>query len=68
MIDVSFSHFFLFYPTLHLQLIMTTPMPELWNFGLSSNYGYEYFMQRPDGRILLGEWKIAIFFCMGFKL
>src|SRR5207237_7467686 len=30
-----------------------------WNFGLSTNHGYEYFMQRPDGRIVLGgmRWK-----------
>ena len=39
-----------------LQLIMTAPMPKMWDFGLSANYGYEYFMQRPDGRILLGEY------------
>jgi glycine/D-amino acid oxidase-like deaminating enzyme len=38
-----------------IQLIMTEPMPRMWDFSLSCNYGYEYFMQRPDGRILLGE-------------
>jgi glycine/D-amino acid oxidase-like deaminating enzyme len=36
------------------QVIMTTPMRHMWKFGLSANYGYDYFMQRPDGRILLG--------------
>ena len=36
------------------QVIITKPAPPLWNFGLSANYGYEYFMQRPDGRIILG--------------
>jgi gamma-glutamylputrescine oxidase len=41
------------------QVIITEPAPRLWNFGLSTNYGYEYFMQRPDGRIVLGgmRWK-----------
>lgn len=37
------------------QLIMTEPVERMWDFGLSTNFGYEYFMQRPDGRILLGE-------------
>src|SRR5205814_1252018 len=36
------------------QVIITEPAPRLWNFGLSTNYGYEYFMQRPDNRIVLG--------------
>mmetsp|Transcript_435 Transcript_435/g.954 ORF Transcript_435/g.954 Transcript_435/m.954 type:complete len:455 (-) Transcript_435:152-1516(-) len=36
------------------QVIITKPLPPLWPFGLSSNHGYEYFMQRPDGRIVLG--------------
>ena len=35
------------------QVIITEPAPRLWNFGLSTNHGYEYFMQRPDGRIVL---------------
>lgn len=41
------------------QVIITEPAPPLWNFGLSTNYGYEYFMQRPDGRVVLGgmRWK-----------
>ena len=41
------------------QVIITEPAPRLWNFGLSTNHGYEYFMQRPDGRIVLGgmRWK-----------
>lgn len=41
------------------QVIITEPAPRLWNFGLSTNDGYEYFMQRPDGRIVLGgmRWK-----------
>ena len=41
------------------QVIITEPAPRLWNFGLSTNYGYEYFMQRPDNRIVLGgmRWK-----------
>ncbi|MBI1800309.1 MAG: FAD-binding oxidoreductase [Chloroflexi bacterium] len=36
------------------QVIVTEPAPRLWNFGLSTNFGYEYFMQRPDRRIVLG--------------
>jgi glycine/D-amino acid oxidase-like deaminating enzyme len=36
------------------QVIITKPVPLMWNFGLGANYGYEYFMQRPDGRIILG--------------
>lgn len=36
------------------QVVLTKPVPPLWNFGMGSNYGYEYFMQRPDGRILVG--------------
>ncbi len=36
------------------QVIITEPAPRLWKFGLSTNFGYEYFMQRPDGRIVLG--------------
>ena len=36
------------------QVIMTSPQVPMWNFGLCANEGYEYFMQRPDGRILLG--------------
>lgn len=41
------------------QVIITEPAPRMWNFGLSTNYGYEYFMQRPDNRIVLGgmRWK-----------
>lgn len=41
------------------QVIITAPAPRLWNFGLSTNFGYEYFMQRPDNRIVLGgmRWK-----------
>lgn len=38
-----------------VQLIMTEPVEPIWDFGLSTNFGYEYFMQRPDGRILLGK-------------
>ncbi|CAM9091751.1 unnamed protein product [Ectocarpus fasciculatus] len=36
------------------QVIMTAPAPRMWDFGLCANQGYEYFMQRPDGRLLLG--------------
>ena len=36
------------------QVIVTAPAPRLWTFGLSTNFGYEYWMQRPDGRVVLG--------------
>src|SRR5262245_8534387 len=36
------------------QVIVTAPAPPLWTFGLSTNFGYEYWMQRPDGRVVLG--------------
>ena len=36
------------------QVIVTAPAPPLWAFGLSTNFGYEYWMQRPDGRVVLG--------------
>ena len=36
------------------QVIITAPAPPLWTFGLSTNYGFEYWMQRPDGRVVLG--------------
>jgi len=41
------------------QVIVTSPMPRLWPFGLVTNLGYEYWVQRPDGRIVLGgmRWK-----------
>jgi glycine/D-amino acid oxidase-like deaminating enzyme len=35
-------------------VIVTAPAPLLWTFGLSTNFGYEYWMQRPDGRVVLG--------------
>jgi len=36
------------------QVIVTEPAPPIWSFGLSTNFGYEYWLQRPDGRIVLG--------------
>jgi gamma-glutamylputrescine oxidase len=36
------------------QVVVTEPGPPLWSFGLSTNSGYEYWLQRPDGRIVLG--------------
>lgn len=36
------------------QVIITSPQIHMWDFGLCANQGYEYFMQRPDGRLLLG--------------
>lgn len=36
------------------QVIITPPLPRLWNFSIITNDGYEYMMQRPDGRIVLG--------------
>ncbi|MBD1999308.1 FAD-binding oxidoreductase [Leptolyngbya sp. FACHB-541] len=36
------------------QVIVTAPVPPLWNFDWITNHGYEYCLQRPDGRIVLG--------------
>ena len=36
------------------QVIITSPLPSIWPFSIGMNYGYEYMMQRPDGRIVLG--------------
>lgn len=36
------------------QVIVTEPATRLWPFGLVANFGYEYWIQRPDGRIVLG--------------
>jgi glycine/D-amino acid oxidase-like deaminating enzyme len=36
------------------QVIVTEPGPAMWPFGLSTNHGFEYWLQRPDGRIVLG--------------
>lgn len=36
------------------QVIITNPVPPLWNFDWLTNHGYEYCLQRPDGRIVLG--------------
>jgi gamma-glutamylputrescine oxidase len=42
------------------QVIITSPVPRLWSFSISTNDGYEYMMQRPDGRIVLG---MPLLFC-----
>jgi gamma-glutamylputrescine oxidase len=36
------------------QVIVTEPAPAMWSFGLSTNSGFEYWLQRPDRRIVLG--------------
>lgn len=36
------------------QVVMTEPAPPMWAFGLMANYGFEYWHQRHDGRIILG--------------
>ena len=40
---------------------MTEPVPPMWSFGLMANYGYEYWNQRPDGRIILGMYWVYIY-------
>ena len=35
------------------QVITTAPAPPMWTFGLSTNFGYEYWLQRQDGRIVV---------------
>jgi glycine/D-amino acid oxidase-like deaminating enzyme len=41
------------------QVLVTEPVERLWDFGFSTNYDYEYCIQRPDLRIVLGgmRWK-----------
>ncbi|HEY9877417.1 MAG TPA: FAD-binding oxidoreductase [Leptolyngbyaceae cyanobacterium] len=36
------------------QVIATEPVPRLWDFDWLANDGYEYAIQRPDGRVVLG--------------
>jgi glycine/D-amino acid oxidase-like deaminating enzyme len=36
------------------QVVVTAPQPPMWDFALCANEGFEYFWQRPDGRLLLG--------------
>lgn len=36
------------------QVIVTEPVPPVWNFDWITNHGYEYCLQCPDGRIVLG--------------
>ena len=36
------------------QIVITQPVLRLWPYGLSTNFGYEYWGQRTDGRIVLG--------------
>jgi|LakMenEpi03Aug12_release.lakeMendotaPanAssembly.Ray.scaffolds.fasta_scaffold12348_7 glycine/D-amino acid oxidase-like deaminating enzyme len=36
------------------QVLVTSPVPPLWEFGFSTNFGYEYCHQRSDGRLVLG--------------
>lgn len=43
------------------QVLVTEPVPPLWDFCFSTNFDYEYCIQRPDGRIVLGgmRWRSA---------
>jgi gamma-glutamylputrescine oxidase len=36
------------------QVVITEPVAQLWDFGWLTNHGYEYCLQRADGRIVLG--------------
>ncbi|MGG6295499.1 NAD(P)/FAD-dependent oxidoreductase [Leptolyngbya sp. AN02str] len=36
------------------QALVTQPVPRLWEFDWITNYGYEYGLQRVDGRIVFG--------------
>jgi len=36
------------------QALATAPLPRLWDFDWSANDGYEYAIQRADGRIIFG--------------
>jgi gamma-glutamylputrescine oxidase len=37
------------------QVITTRPVDPIWQFTIVTNDGYEYMMQRPDRRIVLGK-------------
>ena len=36
------------------QVLVTEPVPRLWDFDWLANEGYEYCLQRPDGRLIFG--------------
>ncbi|QZZ19989.1 FAD-binding oxidoreductase [Leptothermofonsia sichuanensis E412] len=36
------------------QVLVTEPVQPMWDFCFSTNFDYEYCIQRPDGRIVLG--------------
>ncbi len=36
------------------QVVATAPLPRLWEFDWLANDGYEYAIQRQDGRLILG--------------
>lgn len=36
------------------QVLITEPVNPMWDFSFLANFGYEYCMQRLDGRIVLG--------------
>ncbi|REJ48693.1 MAG: FAD-binding oxidoreductase [Microcystis wesenbergii TW10] len=36
------------------QVLITEPAPPMWKFSFSTNFGYEYCLQRSDRRIVLG--------------
>jgi glycine/D-amino acid oxidase-like deaminating enzyme len=39
------------------QVLLTAPSPRLIDTLCYANYGYEYFRQLPDGRVLMGGWR-----------
>ena len=39
------------------QVLATEPLPRLWEFDWLANDGYEYAIQRQDGRIIF--WRYA---------
>ena len=36
------------------QVLITEPAPPMWDFNFTTNFGYEYCIQRPDRKIVLG--------------
>ncbi len=39
------------------QVLLTGPSPRMLDTLCYANYGYEYFRQLPDGRVLMGGWR-----------
>lgn len=39
------------------QMLCTTPQPKIFERPIYADHGFDYWRQRPDGRIVLGGWR-----------